>query len=101
MGQRALQRSLEFLPMKLLPITPDQRRVLELLAREPRGVTGHLLVIAHGFEMKMLAELAQEGLAAAVVGESVKADGDAIEVVRFWITTAGRRAIERRPTTAL
>lgn len=87
--------------MKLLPITPDQRRVLELLAREPRGVTGHLLVIAHGFEMKMLAELAQEGLAAAVVGESVKADGDAIEVVRFWITTAGRRAIESRPTTAL
>jgi hypothetical protein len=87
--------------MKLLRITPEQRRVLELLAREPRGVTGHLLVIAHGFEMKMLAGLAQEGLAAAVVGDLVKAGGNAIEVVRFWITAAGRRAIERRPTTAL
>lgn len=87
--------------MKLLRITPEQHRVLEILAREPRGVTGHLLVIAHGFEMKMLAELAQQGLAAAVVGESVKADGDAIEVVRFWITAAGRTAIGRRQTTAL
>jgi hypothetical protein len=86
--------------MKLLGITPEQHRVLELLAREPRGVTGHLLVIALGFEIKMLAELAQEGLVAAVVGESVKAGGGVIEVVRFWITAAGRRAIERRRTTA-
>jgi hypothetical protein len=86
--------------MKLLGITPEQHRVLELLAREPRGVTGHLLVIAHGFEIKMLAELAQEGLVAAVVGESVKAGGGVIEV-RFWITAAGRRAIERRRTTAV
>jgi hypothetical protein len=98
----ALQRLLEvFLPMKLLRITPEQRRALELLAREPRGVTGHLLVIGHGFEMKMLAGLAQEELVAAVVGESVKAGGNATEVVRFWITGAGRRAIETRPITAL
>jgi hypothetical protein len=90
-----------FLPMKLLRITPEQRRVLELLAREPRGVTGHLLVIGHGFEMKMLAGLAQDELVAAVVGESVKAGDNATEVVRFWITVAGRRAIETRPITAL
>jgi hypothetical protein len=34
----------------------------------------------------MLAGLAQEGLAAAVVGESTRVGGNAIEVVRFWIT---------------
>jgi hypothetical protein len=75
-------------------VTTEQRRALELLARDPPGATGHLLVIAHGFEMKMLAGLVHEGLATAIVGESVKAGGKAVEVVRFWITDAGRRAIE-------
>jgi hypothetical protein len=82
-------------------LSAEQRRALERLAREPRGVTGHLLVIAHGFEMKMPAGLAYEGLVAAVVGESTKAGGNAIEVIRFWITAAGRRALDRRPTTAV
>jgi hypothetical protein len=81
-------------------LSAEQRRALELLAREPRGVTGHLLVIAYGFEVKMLAGLVHEGLVAAVVGESTKAGGKAIEAVRFWITAAGRRALETRPTTA-
>jgi hypothetical protein len=53
-------------------LSAEQRQALELLAREPRGVTGHLLVVAHGFEMKMLAGLAHEGLVAAVVGESTR-----------------------------
>ncbi len=78
-------------------ITPEQRRALELLARDPNGATGHLLVIAHGFEMKMLAGLVHEGLAAAIVGESIKAGGKAIEVVRFWITGAGRDALAGEP----
>ena len=51
-------------------------------------------MIAHGFEMKMLADLVHEGLAEAKVGESVKAGGKMVEVVRFWITDARRRAIE-------
>jgi hypothetical protein len=75
-------------------ITPEQRRALELLARDPRGATGHLLMIAHGFEIKMLAGLVHEGLAEAKVGETVKAaGGKVIEVVHFWISDAGRRAI--------
>jgi hypothetical protein len=49
--------------------------------------------IAHGFEMKMLGGLVHEGLAAAIVGESVKTGGKAVEVVRFWITDAGREAL--------
>ena len=75
-------------------ITPEQRRALEILAHDPRGTTGHLLMIAHGFEMKMLAGLVHEGLAEAKVGESVKAGDKMVEVVRFWITDAGRKAIE-------
>jgi hypothetical protein len=75
-------------------LSSEQRQALELLARDPRGATGHLLMIAHGFEIKMLAALVHEGLAEAKVGESVKAGGKMIEVVHFWITDAGRRAIE-------
>ncbi len=78
-------------------LSSEQRRALELLARDPQGATGHLLVIAHGFEMKMLAGLVHEGLAAAIVGESIKAGGKAIEVVRFWITGAGRDALAGEP----
>jgi hypothetical protein len=50
-------------------------------------------VIAHGFEMKLLAGLVHEGLATAMVGESVKTGGKAVEVVHFWITGAGRDAL--------
>jgi hypothetical protein len=78
-------------------LSAEQRRALELLARQPRGVTGHLLEVT-GLKMRMLAGLAHRVLVAAVVGESTKASGKAIEVVRFWITAAGPRALERRPT---
>jgi len=74
-------------------LSAEQRRALELLARDPQGATGHLLVIAHGFEMKLLAGLVHEGLATAMVGESVKTGGKAVEVVHFWITGAGRDAL--------
>jgi hypothetical protein len=86
--------------MTSLRLSCEQRGALELLASGPRGVTGHLLVVERGFEMKMLAGLTHEGLVAAAEGESTKAGDDAIEIVRFWITPAGRRALERRPTTA-
>jgi hypothetical protein len=75
-------------------LTPEQRRALEILARDPRGATGHLLMIAHGFEMKMLASLVHDGLAEAKVGESVKTGGKVTEVVHFWITDAGRMALK-------
>jgi hypothetical protein len=82
-------------------LSAEQRRALELIASEPRGVAGHLLVVERGFEMKMLAGLTHEGCVAAAVGESTKASDNATEIVRFWITPAGRRALERRPTTAV
>ena len=75
-------------------LTREQRRSLELLASDPHGATGDRLVIAHGFETKMLAHLDHEGLATAMVGEPVKAGGKTVEVVRITITEAGWRAIE-------
>jgi len=80
--------------MPMARITPEQRRALEVLARDPRGATGHLLMIAHGFEMKMLAGLVHDGLVEAKVGESVKTADKVIEVVQFWITDAGREALK-------
>jgi hypothetical protein len=77
-----------------LRLTREQRRSLELLIRDPHGATGDRLVIAHGFETKMLAGLDYEGLAIAIIGELVKADGKMVEVVRISITEAGRRALE-------
>jgi hypothetical protein len=71
----------------------EQRQVLELLASRPPGVTERLLVLAHGFDSDMIAGLVHEGLVAAK-RESMKADGKTIEVVRFRITDAGRKAIE-------
>jgi hypothetical protein len=71
----------------------EQRQVLELLASRPHGVTERLLVLAHGFDSDMIAGLVHERLVAAQ-RESMKADGKTIEVVRFRITDAGRRAIE-------
>ena len=81
-------------PLRTRPLSAEQRRALELLANDPRGATGNLLVIAHGFEIKMLAGLVHEGLAAAILGEPMKTAGKTIEVVRFWITDDGRSALE-------
>jgi hypothetical protein len=75
-------------------LTREQRRSLELLIRDSHGATGDRLVIAHGFETKMLAGLDHEGLAIAIIGELVKADGKTVEVVRISITEAGRQALE-------
>jgi hypothetical protein len=74
-------------------LNPMRRRALELLAGRPNGVTKKLLVVAHGFDGDMIAGLVRTGLATAE-RESVDARGKAIEVVRIWITAAGRRAIE-------
>jgi hypothetical protein len=41
----------------------------------------------------MLAHLDREGLAAAMIAERVKDGGKTIEVIRFRITGAGRRAL--------
>jgi len=51
-------------------LSTEQRRSLELLASDPYGATGGRLVIANGFETKMLAGLVHEGLVTAIVARA-------------------------------
>jgi membrane carboxypeptidase/penicillin-binding protein PbpC len=50
------------------------------------------MMLAHGFTIDMLVELARAGLATAT-SERVVAGGRTIEVARVRITGAGRRAL--------
>jgi hypothetical protein len=78
-------------------LSPQPRRTLELLmllASSPHGATEALLVRAHGFDSDMVAGLVRGGLATAE-RETMKAGAKPIEVVRLYITPAGRKAIER------
>lgn len=73
--------------------SPEWRKVLRLLARNPRGSTEDVLELGHGFSRKTLATLALAGLA-VVVTETLKLeDGTTFTVERLRITKAGRRAI--------
>ena len=72
----------------------EQRRAaLEMLAAAKlRGCTGATL-LAHGFNVDMLANLVHDGLAAAH-RETATVDGREIKVACLRITDAGRRALE-------
>lgn len=74
-------------------LTGERRRALKLLASSHHGVNAGLLVLVHGFERRVLAELVKAGLAAAG-REVVMAGGKSVEVVQVCITAAGRRAID-------
>jgi hypothetical protein len=71
-------------------LSEDQRGALEMLAGS-RWCTGAML-LAHGFNIDMVAGLVRDGLATAR-RESVKVEGQIIKVARVRITDAGRRAI--------
>ncbi len=73
-------------------LSADQREALELLASDPQGATDELLVLVHGFDSNMIADLVESGLAMARL-ENMKAGSRAIEVVRIRITSAGRNAL--------
>jgi hypothetical protein len=67
----------------------DQRGALEMLAEwHCCGAT----LLAHGFNIDMLAGLVRDGLATAR-REPVKMDGRIIKVARLRITSAGRLAL--------
>jgi hypothetical protein len=72
----------------------EQRRALAMLADAGRNGVTAAIMLANGFKTKMLAHLDREGLATAMIAERVKDGGKMIEVVRFRITDAGRRALE-------
>ncbi len=73
------------------PLRAEQRLALALLANVPRGVTQDLLLLAHGFDSDLIAELVHAGHARSR-REIVEAGGPPIEIVRITITDAGRQA---------
>jgi hypothetical protein len=79
-------------PSRKHRLSPEEREALELLASDPQGATDELLVLVHGFDSNMIADLVESGLAAAQL-ENMKAGNRAIEVVRIRITAAGRDAL--------
>lgn len=66
--------------------------MLELLAVDPRGLADALL-LTYGFTRDLLAGLVRAGLATAQ-RQAAKVGGETIQVVRFRITDAGRRAVK-------
>ena len=72
--------------------SPEWRKVLQLLARNPRGVTDDVLELAHGFSRETLAMLTLAGLAKPVT-ETLNVDGGTFTVELLRITDAGRQAI--------
>jgi hypothetical protein len=81
-------------PPRKRPLSPNARRVLELLAGSPDGVTEEMLVYGHGFSRQLLAGLVRNGL--VTVRRRVIMAGDTpVEVGKVMIKAAGRRAIEQ------
>jgi hypothetical protein len=76
-------------------LSPERRRVLELLASDRHGVNAEPLVHGHGLSRRVLAGLVRAGLVVAK-RTVMKAGGKPIEVVQFRITAAGRRTIDAK-----
>ena len=71
--------------------TATRNRALRLLAQNPDGCTGAIM-LAHGFSLELLNELIATGLATASTERKERSD-KAIKIVRVKITEAGRRAL--------
>ena len=74
-------------------LSTERRRALKLLASSRQGINAGLLVFVHGFDRRVLDGLAKTWLGAAE-HEVVVAGGKPVEIVRFKITDAGRKALE-------
>jgi hypothetical protein len=72
-------------------LTDEQRRALQLLARSPDGCT-EALMMAYGFPIEMLGDLAMAGFALATPHDT-RAWRQPMLVVWMTITEVGRKAI--------
>jgi hypothetical protein len=72
-------------------LTGEQCSALRLLARSPNGCTDAIL-LAHGFDLAMLAKLAFDGFANLGARETM-AGSRGMKVFWLQITPAGRKAI--------
>jgi hypothetical protein len=85
-------RALRSQPPQTPNVKPEWRKVLQLLARSPRGATEDVLELGHGFSRETLAKLTLAGLA-KLVTETLRVDDGTFTIERLHITDAGRRAI--------
>jgi hypothetical protein len=76
------------------PMTPDERRLLELLADSAEGCTDALLM-ARGFKLDVLISVVSAEFATALP-ERTLAAGKPVDGTRVRITDAGRRALVDR-----
>ena len=74
-------------------LSAEERRALDSLARFPTGCTTAIL-LAHGFNSTLIAELIATGLATAK-SENMRAGQRTVDVTRVRITDAGRAALTR------
>jgi hypothetical protein len=77
----------DVLPQSMAKLTDEQRRALRLLGRSTEA-----LMMAHGFELVMLAKLVIDGLVVAV-DHSTMAGRRRMKVTWLRITAAGRKTI--------
>jgi hypothetical protein len=79
--------------LTLTALSPNQRRMLEMLkSAGPRGCPQALL-LASGFDIELLTGLVRAELA-TVATETVRAGDRTLGISNVRITDAGRRAIE-------
>src|SRR5258708_38186685 len=77
------------------PLRAEQRLALALLANVPRGVTQDLLLLAHGFDSDLIAQLVHASHARSR-REIVAAGGSPIDIVRKTTSSATPPATERQ-----
>ena len=75
-----------------MTLDSEQRRALEMLAGNPRGITEAVLT-TNGLAGDLLAGLVRDGMA-TVASETLWAEGRPSEVVRVKITEAGQQALQ-------
>jgi hypothetical protein len=73
----------------------DGRRLLEMLARAPDGLTETTLLASHRFTLETLVELITSGLVVAKP-ERVVGDGREINITRLHLTEAGRQTLSQQ-----
>jgi hypothetical protein len=73
--------------------TREQRRALEMLAGNPRGLTEHFLLV-HGFSVEMLSSLVLAKLAIVVTEPMMAHRGATVMIERIRITGAGLTWLE-------
>jgi hypothetical protein len=77
------------IPIGKIPLSPEWRRALEMLADAGQSGSAEAALIERGFSPEMLASLVRTGLA-IVTTDTVRIGGRTIKAPHVRITNAGR-----------